>query len=110
LLLEQDRIAGLGNIQAAESLFRAGLHPTRSASSLRPEEIHRLWKAIRASLRDCIRKERGPEILFVEEPETVNPFLIYGRKGEPCPACGAAIARLVQSGRSTYYCPHCQRD
>jgi formamidopyrimidine-DNA glycosylase len=108
LLLDQRRVAGLGNIQSAESLFRAGLHPGRPADSLDEAEIHRLWKSIRASLRDSLREQRGPVIEYVEEPGAGNPFLVYGREGEPCPRCGGSIARIVQSARSTYFCPRCQ--
>ena len=58
--------------------------------------------------RETLRRERAPEIAYVEEKGAANPFQVYGREGEPCPACGSAIARLVQAARSTYYCPRCQ--
>jgi formamidopyrimidine-DNA glycosylase len=108
LLLDQSRVAGLGNIQAAEALYRAGIHPARPARDLDPEEVHRLWKAIRASLRETIRRGRAPEIEYVEEPGARNPFRVYGREGEPCPRCGEPFRRIVQAARSTYYCGRCQ--
>jgi formamidopyrimidine-DNA glycosylase len=109
LLLDQSRVAGLGNIQAAESLYRAGIHPARQARDLDREQVHRLWKAIRASLRETIRRARAPEIEYVEEPGARNPFRVYGREGEPCPRCGEPFLRIVQAARSTYFCARCQR-
>jgi formamidopyrimidine-DNA glycosylase len=108
LLLDQSRVAGLGNIQAAESLYMAGIHPGRPARDLDREEVHRLWKAIRASLRETIRRARAPEIAYVEEPGAENPFRVYGREGEPCPRCGEPFLRIVQAARSTYFCARCQ--
>jgi formamidopyrimidine-DNA glycosylase len=108
-LLDQTRVAGIGNIQAAEALFRARLHPARPGSSLTDDEVHRLWKSMRAALRDTLRRERAPEIAYVEEAGAPNPFRVYGREGEPCPRCRRPIARVVQASRSTYFCPGCQR-
>ncbi|MFQ5791482.1 MAG: zinc finger domain-containing protein, partial [Acidobacteriota bacterium] len=100
--------AGLGNILASEALFRARLHPVRPAGRLSGEEIARLRRAIRAAARESLRRQRGAEIPYPQGRGERNPFLVYGRAGKPCPRCGAAIWRIVQSGRSTYYCSTCQ--
>ncbi len=114
LLMDQDRIAGIGNIQATESLFRAGIHPGRPAASLGPGEAVRLHRAIRATLRRTIREARGREIHYVSEggagrESTRNRFRVYGHAGEPCPACRRhSIRRTVLAGRGSFHCPGCQ--
>ncbi|MFZ5468705.1 MAG: bifunctional DNA-formamidopyrimidine glycosylase/DNA-(apurinic or apyrimidinic site) lyase [Myxococcota bacterium] len=108
-LMDQERLAGLGNIHAAEALFRARLDPRRKPNSLTAEEWKRLAKAIRDDLRFAIDEEASDEIEYVEEPGAPNPFLIYGRAGEPCPRCGTTVRALTQAGRTTHYCPQCQR-
>jgi len=107
-LMDQHRVAGLGNIQAAEALFQAGVHPARPAHRLRSEEVAKLLRAIRRTLRSALRRERSDEIAYLHERDGENHFLIYGRAGEPCVRCGAKVRRIVQAGRSTYYCPRCQ--
>ena len=107
-LMDQHRIAGLGNIQAAEALFEAGIHPVRPARSLRSEEVVKLHRAIRHSLRVALRRERADEIRYLHEKDAENRFLIYGRAGEPCVRCRARVRKIVQGGRSTYYCARCQ--
>ena len=108
-LSDQRRVAGLGNIYVSEALHRAGLSPKRRASTLvsksgapRPE-VDRLVVAIRDVLKQAIRNQyrTGAD----------NPFLVYDREGERCPrpACGGTIRRIVQGGRSTFFCPVCQR-
>ena len=107
-LMDQRTLAGLGNIQVSESLHRAGIDPQRPALSLTVEETARLAEAIGESLRVTLRDEDSPEpIIYVEEGGE-NVFLVYDREGEPCATCGTAIERIVQGGRSTYYCPSCQ--
>ncbi len=111
-LLDQSRIAGVGNIYADEALFRARLHPLSPAGSMRPEHLVALRDAVVAALRagidgggasiDDYRDGRGEKGMMQDE------FLVHTREGEPCPACGGPIARIVVSGRSTYYCPSCQ--
>ncbi len=109
-LLDQGLLAGVGNIQASESLFRARLDPRRRARSLSRTEVRRLARAVEASVREAIRRQEGPEIAYVEEPGAENPFRVYGRGGERCPRCrGGRIRRTVQAQRSTYFCPRCQR-
>jgi formamidopyrimidine-DNA glycosylase len=108
-LLDQSIVAGIGNIQAAEALWRARIDPRRRANQLDREEVKRLCQAIHFSIRRSLANEMSEEIEYVEEPGSENPFLVYGRKGEPCPRCHRRIASLGQGGRTTYYCPHCQK-
>ncbi len=107
-LMDQHRIAGLGNIQAAEALFHAGVHPLRMARQLSKEERARLHRSIRTTLKQAVRRERSNEMKYLHEADSENHFLIYGHQGEPCPRCGASVKRIVQAGRSTYYCARCQ--
>ena len=108
-LLDQRRLAGLGNIHAAEALWRAKLSPLRPASSFTRAEWSRLATAIRAVIRFALRKEGGgDDIAYVEEPGAPNPFRVYGRAGKPCPRCRSTIRSVPQAGRTTYFCPRCQ--
>jgi formamidopyrimidine-DNA glycosylase len=107
-LLDQRRLAGLGNIHAAEALWRARLAPLRPSSSLTAAEWRRLATAIRTVIRFALRLEDDEEIAYVEEPGTRNPFRVYGRAGKPCPRCAASIRSVRQAGRTTYFCPRCQ--
>jgi len=107
-LLDQGKVAGLGNIHAAEALWRAKLSPLRPTSSLGQAEWSRLSKAIAASIGFALRQETDEEVAYVEEPGTPNPFRVYGRAGKGCPRCRARIECVRQAGRSTYFCPRCQ--
>jgi formamidopyrimidine-DNA glycosylase len=109
-LLDQTRVAGLGNIHAAEALYRARLHPSRQVSSLKPPELKRLAKGIHDTIAFAIAQDQGAEeIEYVEEPDAENPFWIYGRRGEKCRnRCGATVKTFTQGGRTTYFCPRCQ--
>ena len=107
-LMDQRTLAGLGNIQVSESLHRAGIDPRRPAHSMTREETKRLAEAIGASLRATLTDEDSPEPITYVEEGGENVFLVYDRAGEPCSTCGTAIERIVQGGRSTYYCPSCQ--
>ncbi|MBI3180562.1 MAG: bifunctional DNA-formamidopyrimidine glycosylase/DNA-(apurinic or apyrimidinic site) lyase [Myxococcales bacterium] len=108
-LMDQSRIAGLGNLHAAEALFRAGLHPARKPASLSKEEWRRLCRAIRDGISFAIERETAEEMEYVEEPGAENPFTVYGRGGEPCLRCGKTVRSITQGGRTTYFCPSCQR-
>ncbi len=109
-LMDQAAVAGLGNIQATEAHYPAGVAPERPTASLTPPEWERLRRAIAATLADTIEAFGGPEAPYVNESKHApNPFLVYGREGEPCPGCRAPIERTVQGGRSTFACPRCQR-
>jgi formamidopyrimidine-DNA glycosylase len=109
-ILDQALLPGVGNIQASEALFRARIDPRRRSASLSRRDAGALARAILASVRESIAREEGPEISYVEEPGSENPFLVYARAGERCPRCRRAeIRRVVQAQRSTFFCPRCQR-
>ena len=113
LLLDQTIVAGLGNIYACEALFAAGINPARMAGAIAAARLGRLHLAIRETLAAAI--EAGGSSLRDHAQVSGEPgyfqhrFQSYGREGEPCPMCGTAIRRRVQAGRSTFYCPRCQR-
>ncbi len=113
LLLDQRGIAGIGNIYAIEALWRARIHPLRSAGSLRPDEVARLHEALRWVLRKGIRfggaSRRDYRDARGNEGRMQQEFQVYGRAGEPCLRCGRAIVRTVVGGRGTFHCPRCQR-
>lgn len=110
LLLDQTVIAGLGNIYADEALFRAGLHPLARSDRLRPPQVERLHAAIRAVLREAIRRN-GTQIDWVYPEGRMQSYLrVYGRTGEPCVTCRTPIAALRVGQRGTHICPRCQRQ
>jgi formamidopyrimidine-DNA glycosylase len=102
-LLDQRVVAGVGNIYAAEALWRARLSPLAPASSLGRAELRHLVSAIRAVLDAGLRRPGR----YANAEET-GRFAVYDREGEPCRRCRTPIARIVQVQRSTYYCPGCQ--
>jgi formamidopyrimidine-DNA glycosylase len=114
-LLDQSVVAGLGNIYVCEALFMAGISPRRKAANLGAKRIALLVPAIRDVLRRAL--EAGGSTLrdFAHEDGAMgyfqHDFKVYGREGDRCsaPHCSARVARLVQSGRSSFYCPSCQR-
>jgi formamidopyrimidine-DNA glycosylase len=109
-IMDQAILPGVGNIYASEALFRARIDPRRRSPSLSRRETGALARAIAAAMREGIARQEGPEITYVEEPGSENPFLVYARQGETCPRCRRAkIARVVQAQRSTFFCPRCQR-
>jgi formamidopyrimidine-DNA glycosylase len=109
-IMDQRLLPGVGNIQASEALFRARIDPRRRSESLSRREAGAVATAVLASVTESIAREEGPEITYVEEPGSENPFQVYGREGERCPRCRkAAIVRVVQAARSTFFCPRCQR-
>jgi len=107
-LMDQRTLAGLGNIQVAEALHRAHLDPRRPATTMTREETARLASAIGESLRATLRDEDSPEPITYVEEGGENVFLVYDRLGQPCSTCGTPIERIVQGGRSTFFCPTCQ--
>jgi len=117
-LLDQTIVAGLGNIYVAEALFRAGVSPLRQASSVPGARAARLVPAIKRTLLDAIAVG-GSSLRDYVQPDGQLGFFqhawrVYGREGEPCAACPGApacagVRRIVQSGRSTFYCPRTQR-
>ncbi len=113
LLLNQRKIAGIGNIYADEALFRARVRPTKRASSLRQDEVRALRRAIREVLQAGIRY-RGSSISDYRDAcgkpgRFVALHRVYQRHGDPCLHCGTVIRRIVLSQRSTHFCPTCQR-
>jgi len=111
-LLDQSRVAGLGNIYSCEALWHARLNPRRRACSLKPQEARRLHKAIVSVLARALECCLHPAPDFRDSAwwfqglETIPRA--YGREGEPCRRCKAPIRRIEQGGRSTYYCRRCQ--
>jgi formamidopyrimidine-DNA glycosylase len=112
LLLDQRRIAGVGNIYADEALHRAGIHPRRPAGRLTSEQSRRLREATIAALQAGI-DARGATIDDFRHVDGVrgsfqDQFLVHRRAGEPCPACGTRSVKMVVAGRGTYVCETCQ--
>ena len=113
LLLNQAKVAGIGNIYADEALFRARIRPTRGAASLRVDEIRALRRAIREVLQAGIR-HRGSSISNYRDAcgqpgRFVALHRVYHRHGKPCVRCGSVIRKIVLGQRSTHFCPTCQR-
>jgi formamidopyrimidine-DNA glycosylase len=114
-LLDQRIVAGLGNIYVCEALFRTKISPKRKAGNIAPARVAALVPIIREVLEDAIRaggsslrdyRQADGELGYFQ-----HTFQVYDREGEPCltPDCGGSVTRIVQSGRSSFYCPQCQR-
>jgi formamidopyrimidine-DNA glycosylase len=101
-LLDQSLIAGVGNIQATEALWKGAIDPRSPAASLTPKQLRAIVQGIRwtvaRTLKDLAKGEAGE----------ADPWIAYGHKGRPCPRCGAAFVRIELGGRTTTYCPGCQ--
>ena len=117
-LLDQTVVAGLGNIYVCEALFRAGISPRRRADTLAPSggptpRLERLVAAVRDVLLEAIAAGgstlRDHARVNGEAGGFQQHFAVYGREGDPCTGCGRPVRRIVQSGRGTFFCPHCQR-
>jgi formamidopyrimidine-DNA glycosylase len=111
-LLDQRRIAGVGNIYADEALFRAGIHPLRPAGRLTGGQLARLRDAVEAALAAGI-EAKGASIDDFRHIDGArgsfqDRFLVHRRAGEPCPVCGAPVRKIVVGGRGTYVCERCQ--
>jgi formamidopyrimidine-DNA glycosylase len=112
-LLNQSLLAGVGNIYADESLFRAGVRPRRMAAKVTRAELGRLYEALRAVLEEAI-EAGGSSVSDYVDADGESGFFqlqhrVYRRTGEPCLVCGTGIQRVVVAGRSSHYCPKCQR-
>jgi len=107
-LLDQTTIAGIGNIQAIEALFRAGIDPYTPIDKLTPAQWEHLSTALLEQLQWTIDKSDAEEIEYSSDAGAENPFTIYGREDQDCPTCSTAIRREVLGGRSTFWCPSCQ--
>ena len=113
LLLDQHFLAGVGNIYADESLHRAGIHPRRKSDSMSGKILSRLHQAMQEVLNEAIQA-RGTSVRSYVDPAGVlgafqHGLRVYGREGEPCQTCARSIVREMVGGRSSFYCPRCQR-
>lgn len=123
-LLDQSLVAGVGNIYASESLFRAGISPRLAANRLKRVQVEKLWQAVRDVMNSAIEwgstvplnfsthdsdglfyygSAKGGEDFYTER------LRIYDRDGKPCVVCGTPVKRIVQAARSTFFCPNCQK-
>jgi formamidopyrimidine-DNA glycosylase len=113
LLLDQHVFRGMGNIYTDESLWRARIHPTRLGANLKDAELRRLYKAVRHVLIEAIRFRGSSVSDYVDSEGRRGEFQqrhrVYQREGKKCFRCGALIRRAVVAGRSSYFCPRCQR-
>ncbi len=115
LLLNQEFVAGIGNIYADEALHLSKIHPKNAADSLTDQEIKALWHNIRKVLSDGIVRE-GASVNWYRKPdgsrgEAQNGLKVYGRTGEPCESCREGIiAKIVVGQRGTHFCPNCQQE
>jgi formamidopyrimidine-DNA glycosylase len=112
-LLNQKLLRGVGNIYADESLFRAGIRPRRRASTLTREQLERLYGCLQEVLREAIALGGSSVSDYVDADGEEGFFQlqhrVYGRENEPCLVCETPIKRVVLSGRSSHYCPNCQK-
>ena len=113
LILDQQTVAGIGNIYACEALFLAGLNPARQAGQIPAAKLAKLVEALKATLARAI--EAGGSTLRDHAQVSGDlgyfqySFTVYGRESQPCPTCHTPIRRTPQNGRSTFHCPRCQR-
>jgi formamidopyrimidine-DNA glycosylase len=112
-LMDAKVLVGVGNIYASEALYRAGIHPTRSVARISSARWQRLADSIRQTLSQAVREGGTTLKDFADGRGRGGLFQVslaaYDREGKTCQRCGGTIRRIVQSGRSTYYCPGCQR-
>ncbi len=111
-LLDQRRVAGVGNIYANEALHQAGIHPQRSAKSVVEGEARKLHRALRRTLRKAV-ENRGTTLRNYRDAsgnpgDNAAQLRVYGREGEPCLRCSTRICRFVFGNRAVFYCPRCQ--
>jgi len=112
-LMDAHRVAGIGNIYASESLFRAAIHPLQPAERLDDKACETLARAVKETLTDAIAAGGSSLRDFVGADGQPGYFqqhyFVYGREGEPCHVCGTAIERVVSAGRAGFFCPVCQK-
>ena len=109
-LLDSDHIAGVGNIGASEACFHSGIAPLRTPSSLDAEAWSALYVGLVMWVKNTLAYESSKsELELLHAQGATNPFVVYGREGEPCPRCQTPITRSVLAGRSTFWCASCQK-
>jgi formamidopyrimidine-DNA glycosylase len=113
LIMDQRAVAGIGNIYACEILHRTGIHPERIAATLTPDDWKKVLRQAKVILKTAIKK-RGTSVsdwrdLYGCPGENQHALKVYGREGKRCFICGGTICRIKQKGRSTFYCPKCQK-
>ena len=113
LIMDQRAVAGIGNIYACEILHRTGIHPERIAATLTKYDWKKVFRQAKAVLKTAIKK-RGTSIsdwrdLYGCKGENQHELKAYGREGKSCSICGGTISRIKQNGRSTFFCPDCQK-
>ena len=113
LLMDQTFISGIGNLYAAEALFRAKVHPQRPASSLSEKEKELLFKEIKDTLTEAIQHKGSSVDQYVQLSGSPGDYAkyhkVYDRKGKPCLVCKTPVQRIALGGRGTYFCPKCQK-
>ena len=110
-LLNQRRVAGIGNVYVQDPLFKAGIHPLRRIDTLSDDEIATLWRALRETMLESIDHggSAWEQNLYGEKGGWDERFLLVGyREGEPCPRCGTAVVKIKTGSTSGYVCPSCQ--
>lgn len=110
-LLDQKRVAGIGNVYVQDPLFKAGIHPLRPINTLGDEEIEALWRAIRETLQESIDHggSQWEQDLYGQHGQWDSSFLLVAyQEGQPCPACGTAVEKIKTGSTSTHICPSCQ--
>jgi len=110
LLMDQHFLAGMGNIYTDEALFRAQLHPRMVSNMINELQSAQLLQEIRNVLKEGIQRNGASIDWVYRGGDFQNDFKVYGRKGEPCPRCGAEIMRILVGQRGTHICPQCQRE
>jgi formamidopyrimidine-DNA glycosylase len=112
-LMDQRVFRGMGNIYTDESLWRAKIHPTRLGAKLNDGEVRRLYRAVRGVLEEAIRLRGSSVSDYVDSEGRRGGFQlrhrVYQREGKKCLRCGAVIRRAIVAGRSSFFCPRCQR-
>ncbi len=113
LLMNQQKIGGVGNIYANEALFEASIRPTRKASDLTKKEGKKLYSSLLHVLQKGLEYGGASDVNYIRvdgtKGEFQHHFLVYRKGGQLCPRCSSKIVRIVQAGRSSFFCPHCQK-
>ena len=112
-LMDQQNIAGIGNIYSDEILFFAGVHPLRRIKDLKPSETKKIFEYTKKILTEALKFHGSSVDLYLDasgqEGKYVSRLKVYGREGEKCKKCGGVIQRIKIGGRSAHFCPKCQK-